>query len=363
MAVHLYPMTLGPTPVFSPRSLLPAALAVALLASSCSADTSSEPEDATSPAAATASATPSDPAAAEPAAGECTPPGDVSDSLEISGDFGTPAELVSEVPVTTTEVQRSVLIEGEGEALPEGADVNVGVTIINGSSGDVVENHPIAPMTINQAALMGWAYQGISCSRVGERSVLVSPVADALEGNLEGSGFEDGETLVVVFDILGTPPGTLDQGDLLPKAEGEAQESPAGFPTVELDEAGKPTITIPESDAPTELSIATLITGEGEEVGAGDRVYVHYRGVIWRTGEEFDSSWSRGEPIDFVTTEVIGGFSEALVGQTVGSQVISVVPAAVDQGGYGPEQLQQMGYEADDVMVFVLDILGTASAD
>lgn len=347
--------------MFSSRFLLPAALAAALLASSCSAGTSSEPDDAASPAAASSSASPADSAAAAPA-GECTEPGDVSDTLEVGGDFGGTVELLSDVPVTTTEAQRTVLIPGEGETLAEGADVNVSVTIINGESGEVVEAHPVAPMTINQAALMGWAYQGVSCSQVGERSVLVSPVADALDGNLEGSGFEEGQALVVVFDILGTPPGTLDASELLPKAEGESQEAPAGFPTVELDDAGKPEITMPGSDAPTELGVATLITGDGEEVGEGDRVYVHYRGVIWRTGEEFDSSWSRGEPIDFLTTEVIGGFSEALVGQTVGSQVISVVPAATEQGGYGPDQLQQMGYEADDVMVFVLDILGTVSA-
>ncbi len=57
---------------------------------------------------------------------------------------------------------------------------------------------------------------------------------------------------------------------------------------------------------------------------------------------------------------MIGGFQKALVGQTVGSQVMSIVPA--EDGGYGAQQLASMGHEPDDVMVFVLDI-GTVHAE
>ena len=52
--------------------------------------------------------------------------------------------------------------------------------------------------------------------------------------------------------------------------------------------------------------------------------------------------------------------SLTLEGQKVGSTIMSIVPA--DDGGYGAEQLQQMGHEPDDVMVFVLDIVDTSSA-
>ena len=88
----------------------------------------------------------------------------------------------------------------------------------------------------------------------------------------------------------------------------------------------------------------------------GDRVYVHYKGVIWRTGEEFDSSWSRGTAANFTTDGVIEGFRYALVGEKVGSRVVVAVPA---DAGYGAEQLQVQGHQGDDVMLFVLDILGT----
>nr|WP_256448984.1 FKBP-type peptidyl-prolyl cis-trans isomerase [Leucobacter chinensis] len=115
-----------------------------------------------------------------------------------------------------------------------------------------------------------------------------------------------------------------------------------------------------------------MVKGKGDEIKPGDTVFVHYRGVIMRTGEEFDSSWSRGEFSHFnaATDEeaaevgaklpVIRGFRDALVGQTVGSRVMSIVPA--EDGGYGGERLKSMGHEEDDVMVFVLDILGSMPA-
>ena len=115
-----------------------------------------------------------------------------------------------------------------------------------------------------------------------------------------------------------------------------------------------------------------MVKGEGDVIEPGDMVFVHYRGVILRTGEEFDSSWSRGAHANFnaatqeeaaevgATLPVIAGFRDALVGQTVGSRVMSLVPA--EDGGYGGDRLVQMGHQEDDVMVFVLDILGALPA-
>ena len=59
----------------------------------------------------------------------------------------------------------------------------------------------------------------------------------------------------------------------------------------------KPEIDFPEGDAPTELVITDLIEGAGAEVVPGSRVLTHYVGVAFSTGEEFDASWNRGEPL------------------------------------------------------------------
>lgn len=298
---------------------------------------------------------------------ECAPEGSVSKSLEFAGDFGAnDLKLESKTPVKPEELQVSTKIKGDGEKLKENDLLSAQLTIFNGTTGESVSSET-SMLELNEQKLQPWALEIIGCSSVGDRVVAAAPVADILGENASNFGLEESDSIVLVFDLMSAEkgtvePGTLEPGDLLKKAEGKAQELPEGLPSVVIAEDGSPTITMPEGvAAPDKLTVETLIKGEGEEVKEGDRVYVHYRGVIWRTGEEFDSSWSRGEPTSFLTTGVIGGFSKALVGQTVGSQVISIVPA--EDGGYGAQQLEGMGHQPDDVMVFVLDILGTVHAE
>ena len=92
----------------------------------------------------------------------------------------------------------------------------------------------------------------------------------------------------------------------------------------------------------------------------GDQpVRVHYTGVVWDEDEAFDTTWD-GEPASLTLDGVVPGFAQALEGQTVGSQVMVVVPP--DQG-YGDQA--QGAIPADSTLVFVIDILGldVASAE
>ncbi len=294
----------------------------------------------------------------------CAPEGNVSKAISIAGEFGGEVQLETTTPVEATAFERSVVVQGDGEKIAADELVSTTLTAINGQSGEVISTES-AQLQNSAETMAPWVADSLSCSVIGDRVVAVAPAADIVgAGNEASLGMDAGSTIVLVLDLLEkapTPPGTLEPGDLLAGPDGDAQDAPAGFPTVSEDSDGSPLITMPEGQAPpTELSVATLIAGSGEEVQPGDRVYVNYRGVIWRTGEEFDSSWSRGEPTSFLTTEVIEGFKVALEGQTVGSQVVAVVPA--NDGGYGSEWLVSQGYEAEDVMVFVLDILGTVHA-
>lgn len=291
---------------------------------------------------------------------ECAPAGSTSKSLDFKGDLGaSDLKLTSKTPVQkTTKLEASRLIEGDGAQLKQGDKVNAQLTFFNGSNGELV-NSSEAPLELDKEKMVPWALETIACSSVGDRVAAAAPAADVLGDNAEQFNLKAEDTLVIVFDLLSVEPGK--PTDMLKKAEGEAQKPVDGLPTVTLADNGEPTITIPEGvAAPDKLTVETLIKGKGEKVQEGDRVYVNYRGVIWRTGEDFDSSWTRGEPAEFTTTGVIGGFSKALVGQTVGSQVLSIVPA--EDGGYGAAGLQQMGHEPDDVMVFVLDILAATRA-
>ena len=114
---------------------------------------------------------------------------------------------------------------------------------------------------------------------------------------------------------------------------------------------------MPKGDPPTGLVAQPLIKGKGREVLAGQKINVHYTGALWRNGKVFDSSWKSGKSFNLPigTGQVIAGWDEGLVGQTVGSQVLLVVPP---DKGYGAGGQPSAGIKGTDTLVFVVDILG-----
>jgi peptidylprolyl isomerase len=117
----------------------------------------------------------------------------------------------------------------------------------------------------------------------------------------------------------------------------------------------KPDVAIDTPLEVEETTVDTLTEGEGDKVSAGDTVVVDYVGLLGRTGDQFDSSYDRGEPATFSTDGVIPGFAKAVEGQTVGSRVVVAVPP---EDGYGPQGgVPDAGIEKDDTLVFVLDIV------
>ena len=132
------------------------------------------------------------------------------------------------------------------------------------------------------------------------------------------------------------------------------------LPTVTAGAAGKgPTITIPKTAAPKTLQVKTLIKGTGPVVKKGNYIVVQYTGVNYRTRKVFDSSWSRSEPFATVIGEgqVIPGWDTGLVGQTVGSRVLLVIPPA---DGYGKTGSSSAGIKGTDTLVFAVDIISAS---
>ncbi len=78
----------------------------------------------------------------------------------------------------------------------------------------------------------------------------------------------------------------------------------------------RPEIDKPDGDIPFELGIDDLVVGDGAEATAGTKVTVHYVGVAFRTGEEFDASWNRGQPFEFKLGkgQVIAGWDQGVQG-------------------------------------------------
>lgn len=85
----------------------------------------------------------------------------------------------------------------------------------------------------------------------------------------------------------------------------------------------KPEIDFPGGEAPTELVIADMVVGDGAEAVPGATVLVHYVGVEFESGDEFDSSWNRGEPIEFPLRGLIAGWQEGIPGMKVGGAASS----------------------------------------
>ena len=118
----------------------------------------------------------------------------------------------------------------------------------------------------------------------------------------------------------------------------------------------KPVLTFPDAAAPEELEIQVLVQGSGDTVEAGNTIVVNNLGQTWG-GHDFDNSYDRGASIDFPigVGAVIGGWDQGLVGQQVGSRVLLSIPP---HHGYGSRGVPQAGIGGDDVLVFVVDILG-----
>lgn len=105
--------------------------------------------------------------------------------------------------------------------------------------------------------------------------------------------------------------------------------------------------------APEVLTIQEVIVGEGFEAPANSTVKVRYLGVDYETGEEFDSSWSRGEPIEFPLNLLIKGWQEGIPGMKVGGRRTLICPPEYAYGPVGG------GHRLSGrTLVFVIDLLG-----
>ncbi len=119
--------------------------------------------------------------------------------------------------------------------------------------------------------------------------------------------------------------------------------------------ADRPTITIPEGEPPTDLVIDDEVVGEGVEATAGTRVVVHYAGVAWSSGKEFDASWNRGSTFDFRLGggEVIEGWDRGVAGMKVGGRRRLTIPAHLGYGSRGAGGVIKGG----ETLVFVVDLV------
>jgi peptidylprolyl isomerase len=120
---------------------------------------------------------------------------------------------------------------------------------------------------------------------------------------------------------------------------------------------GRPEIDFPGGEPPAELEITDIWEGNGAEANPGDVVRVHYVGVAYSTGEEFDASWNRGDPLQFElgAGHVIAGWDQGVQGMKVGGRRKLIIPPGLAYGDRGAGTAIAPG----ETLIFVCDLVST----
>ena len=282
-------------------------------------------------------------------------------SVTATSGFGTaptvkiPAAKAGDNLYTKTETQ------GSGQPLGKtGAFLgNYVVYIWSGTKHSLaLSTYTASPQVLSTSLLPGLKTALVG-QKMGSRVLAVLPpkYGYGSEGNPE-VGITGTDTLVYVVDIIKSYAATQ-------SAHGTTESNGGGgLPTVTSASGTAPTVQIPASSPPGSLQVKTLIKGSGPAVTKGQEVVTQYVGVNWRTKTVFDSTWQRGTPfgfqLDASPPQIIPGWDDGLLGVTVGSRVMLVIPPA---DGYGSSGNSSAGINGTDTLVFVIDIIDAANAN
>ena len=278
-------------------------------------------------------------------------------SVKVNGAAGAkPNVALATTPTLLTASGAKVVTPGDGPVIAKGQKVTVDYVLFNGKDGKEADTtFGKKPVTfVADAPLMAGLVKGMIGQKVGSRVLVGVAPKDAFDGGAGNPqlGFGKDDALIFVLDIKSavTP---------LTGPEGETVTPPAGLPTVKEDAKGVPTITMPKTPAPTKLVVQPLIKGKGAVVKAGQSISADYVGAVYASGKVFDSSFASGNKLDIAigTGNLVPGFDTGIVGQTVGSRVLLVLPPAQ---GYGAAGNPQAGIKGTDTIVFVVDVLAAS---
>lgn len=291
----------------------------------------------------TLSACSSDDAASQDAAQSAAAP-DVDIAFTVDGDT---EEVSIDGELALDEPAAWVIAEGDGEAVTDEDLLYIHAATVDIDNEEILSHDfdhggstlPMSDLSANNPAL----YEALSGAAIGSDLAFYMP-ADAV-------GMDTPDYLTL-FTVEGVVPGHATGTPV------DASDLNEALPAVTLDEDTQgPTIAKPEGETPDELVVDVLKQGDGREVQPESSVTIHYRGVKWSDGEEFDASWgpdNTGTPITFELQQLIVGWQEGLAGQKVGSQVVMSIPSELAYGASQGHDLQ------DETLVFVIDILHSA---
>lgn len=285
-------------------------------------------------------------------------PGKASALVEVTtSDEGT-AQASFPTPLKTTGRELSVVTAGSGEPARATGFVDFDLSIFLGSTGEYVTGSDYQPgnpvRRVIDASAEDIFSSVLECQQPGSQVVVTTTVEDVF-GPIEGDEFITSDsTIVLVVDVHQTYPS---------KADGSARLPQSGMPTVVQTDEGIHGLSFPNAPIPSDLRVSVLKQGDGPAIQEGDFVTTHFTAAVWDTRQIFNTSFEQGIPLSLVARDsfsggggvgVIPGLAEALIGQTVGSQVLVSVPPSL---GY-PAGQAPAGVPDGATLVYVFDILG-----
>jgi len=271
--------------------------------------------------------------------------GSVDDLVVSASDTRAPA-IAWDSALTFPRAESDIVWPGDGALLIDGQPLILDMYIQSLETGEVLQNtYDGLPRAFLLAPeLLGDdLYQALRNQRVGARLVSIAPNTQEF----------DAETAIaIVIDVLPN------------RAHGTSSNNRDDLPIVINSITGEPEITLRETkELPTDLTISTLIRGDGEQVESGSYVLAQYKVMYteagsddtkaWLPGDIFASTWDVAyEPyeVQIGVGETLRALDEGLIDQTAGSQVLIVAP-------------ESWGYPGKGTMVFVVDILDVWTPD
>lgn len=283
--------------------------------------------------------------------------GDDGPGVKVSGDFRKRPDVTFPKGGPKSSFAEQTVISGHGTSVGDGDLVIADYAgyVWNSSGNKLIGTSFMgdSPSAFPTWSLVPGLRKALLGRQVGSRVVALVPPADGYGS--QGSPqlqIGGGDSLLYVLDVVAALPKTAAAG-----GKSEPLDDPT-LPQVGTAQPGQaPPVAIPHSAPPKDLQVRVLIKGSGPQVKSGQTLAVQYTGYLWRTGQSFDSSYAAGHVFSTVigVKQVVQGWDDGLIGQSVGSRVLLVVPPKM---GYGDQGLSQSGIRGDDTLVYVVDIIG-----
>ncbi|MDR0431992.1 MAG: FKBP-type peptidyl-prolyl cis-trans isomerase [Bifidobacteriaceae bacterium] len=266
----------------------------------------------------------------------------------IPGEDGIPL-LAFQPPIDVLEPATRVIWEGDGESIDEGDPIMFQFVVYNGQDGSVIdstyeqgkpESLIVTPDTTDPVL-----FEALTKVKAGANLLYATPgtftPAEGEDAAVPGTS-SGANILAITVELV---------AELPPAASGETVAPVEGLPTV-ADSDNGPVIEIPDAEPPADLVSQDIIKGAGAPVEEGQTVAARYTGWIWDGSRIFDTNWAEDSPAVLSLDAVVEGWKQGIVGHTVGSRVLTIVPPGLGYGGAGNEVVPPGA-----TLVFVTDIL------